>query len=368
MCASLPPSTMDAGLNMFTSVATTSPISAAASRTTRTARLSPAAISAARSTAPPGPITPRCACNCRAIAGTEAIASMQPTLPQGQRTPAPAATLMWPMSPASPSAPRCNSPSLPTMPQPMPLATLMKSRGERSSGRERASPSAIRFTSLSTSTGIARRSRSQSAIGKPSQPGMIGGRTVTPRSKSTGLATPTTRVRLRVVLGAPSASRGPKRWAISPSTACGPAAMSGLNASSASLWRARSVTTRRACVMPMSATSTTPALAFSVSPTEGRPRPAYVVRCSLSNACSSIGCTCSETVERAMPVMRAMSALPMPPCAAINCTSLLWTSNLPIRNEAAESGPRRPGSRRNGSCMCTAPQRAPGNGLRKNVR
>ena len=55
------------------------------------------------------------------------------------------------MSPAAPLAPRWMCPAA-TMPQPMPVPTLMKRKCSRSRQWVQCSPSAMMFTSLSTST------------------------------------------------------------------------------------------------------------------------------------------------------------------------------------------------------------------------
>ena len=78
-------------------------------------------------------------------------------LPHRHGASPPCGACTWPRSPAAPWAPRCSRPSL-MMPAPMPVATLTKtmwsSRAPRSATSPRTrSPSAITFTSLSTSTG-----------------------------------------------------------------------------------------------------------------------------------------------------------------------------------------------------------------------
>jgi hypothetical protein len=87
-----------------------------------------------------------------ASAWPPAIASRQPMFPHRQMTSSLPATRMWPMSPAAPRAPRWMWPSA-TIPQPMPVPTLIRSRCFVSRQCIRCSPRAMMLTSLSTRTG-----------------------------------------------------------------------------------------------------------------------------------------------------------------------------------------------------------------------
>ena len=96
-------------------------------------------------------------------------------LPQVQRRSSSPAARTWPRSPAEPWAPRWSRPPV-MMPAPMPVATLTKSRCSTSGQPSSCSPSAMRLTSLSTSTGrVDVVVRCSAGMSKPSQPGMIGG-------------------------------------------------------------------------------------------------------------------------------------------------------------------------------------------------
>ena len=72
--------------------------------------------------------------------------------PQRQTTSSLLLARMWPMSPAAPRAPRWMWPSA-TIPQPMPVPTLISSRCSVSRQCIQCSPRAMMLTSLSTSTG-----------------------------------------------------------------------------------------------------------------------------------------------------------------------------------------------------------------------
>ena len=78
------------------------------------------------------------------------------------------------MSPAAPCAPRWSRPPLIT-PAPMPVATFTNSRCSTSAYSVACSPSAMMFTSLSTSTGPGSSRLSRPTTSYESQPGMIGG-------------------------------------------------------------------------------------------------------------------------------------------------------------------------------------------------
>ena len=76
-------------------------------------------------------------------------------------------------------------------PAPMPEPTLQKIRSSDSSWRRARSLKASRLTSLSTQVGASNRCSKRRRTSKPFQPGMIGGATGRPLSKSTGPGTPT---------------------------------------------------------------------------------------------------------------------------------------------------------------------------------
>ena len=114
----------------------------------------------------------------RARAPPLATASTQPRLPQRHSASPASGICTWPRSPAVPSAPRWMAPPA-TMPQPIPVATFTNSRSSTVCRQlVQYSPSAMMFTSLSTSTGTpGYRSAKAAGIGTPSHPGMIGGLT-----------------------------------------------------------------------------------------------------------------------------------------------------------------------------------------------
>ena len=136
-------------------------------------------------------------CSARIIADAEATASRHPTLPQRQTTWSLSGTRMWPMSPAAPSAPSCSSPEAPMIPHPIPVDTLMKTKGYWLGGRARASPNAIKLASLLTRTWQPKQSRRTCPTGKASHPGINGGLTGVPVERSTGPGRPTAMVRTR---------------------------------------------------------------------------------------------------------------------------------------------------------------------------
>ena len=120
---------------------------------------------------------------------TLASAARQPTEPQRQtRPPGSALTRMWPMSPAPPSWPAHTRPSS-TMPAPMPVETLRKTRASSSGYSATYSPSAIAFASFSTSTGRSRERWKCPAMSKSCQPDMMGGSLRRPLAGSTGPGT-----------------------------------------------------------------------------------------------------------------------------------------------------------------------------------
>ena len=88
-----------------------------------------------------------------------------------------------------PCAPRCSVPSE-MMPAPMPVATLMNTRSATSRRWACCSPSAMMFTSLSTSTGTANARCTWPGTSYRSHPGMIGGLIARPVECSTGPGRP----------------------------------------------------------------------------------------------------------------------------------------------------------------------------------
>ena len=94
------------------------------------------------------------------------------------------------MSPAAPFAPRWMRPRE-SSPAPMPEPTLQKIRSSDSSWRRARSLKTSRFTSLSTQVGASNRCSKRRRTSKPFHPGMIGGATGRPLSKSTGPGMPT---------------------------------------------------------------------------------------------------------------------------------------------------------------------------------
>ena len=183
---------MTDGLSRLTALASTSPRSRPAWRSAWVAgRLPPRTRS---TTSRPVAAGIPWAASRAATAGPLAMASRQPVLPHRHGASPPCGAWTWPRSPAAPWAPRCSRPSL-MMPAPMPVATLTKtmwsSRAPRSPTSPRTrSPSAITFTSLSTSTGQPRPAPTTPGTSKPSQPGMIGGLVGRPVECSTGPGRP----------------------------------------------------------------------------------------------------------------------------------------------------------------------------------
>ena len=109
-----------------------------------------------------------------------ATASRQPMLPQRQTTSSCAGDPDVPDVAGRALAPRWIRPPA-TMPQPMPVPTLTNSRCSTSRQFAQCSPSAMMFTSLSTSTGrVVALGEASPGPEKPSQPGMIGGATGPP--------------------------------------------------------------------------------------------------------------------------------------------------------------------------------------------
>ena len=146
-------------------MATTSPMCAAASRTSANA-VGSARASRARTSAIVPPVTAGAApvpsdtgaggavaTSRRAMAEAEATASMQPTFPHTHGSSGPPRTRTCPMSPAAPSAPWCSTPSRVIRPPPIPVPTFTNSSGAWSAGSALASPSARRLTSFSRIAG-----------------------------------------------------------------------------------------------------------------------------------------------------------------------------------------------------------------------
>ncbi len=237
----------------------------------------------------------------------DATASTQPAFPHRHTTSSAPGTRMCPMSPAAPSAPRCSVPSASTNPAPMPAPTVTNSTGNCSGGTVRASPSAMRLTSLSTRTGQPSSPPSRSATGKPSQPGMIGGRTAMPRATSTGPGSPTTRTRGRSA-GTFACSSRSANWSTRRFTVrSGPSASGQGKVVSASTRWVRSVTRQRVEKVVRSAMSTTPASPARLSRSAGRPLPPPPASSPCNRPASTRSCTCVWIEDRESPVSRDRS-------------------------------------------------------------
>ena len=188
-------------------------------------------------------------------------------------------------------------------PDPMPVATLTKMRWSTSGQESSRSPSAMMFTSLSTSTGASKLSRNQPGTSKRSQPGMIGGLIGRPVLCSTGPGSPM-----------PIASRSPGARPSCSSSSCaavetqlstasGPSATRMRSLLSAWMRPVRSLTAIRTCEAPTSTPSTTLPLAAIANCEDGRPpvetaSPTGPTRPRFISASMR-----SATVDRARPVI-----------------------------------------------------------------
>ncbi len=179
---------------------------------------------------------------------------------------------MWPISPAAPLAPIYTCPPN-KKPAPIPVPTLIYTMSCMPRAAPKAhSPSAPRSASLSSLTGLPHRACMRSRIGKPSQPGMIGGAVTKPCPSETGPGTPAASTR------SAGSWRPPVRRCRSRtnrSTCCrqasGPRSIGHGLSISPSTWAARSVTTRVRWVAPMSMPISRPACGLRSSITERRP-------------------------------------------------------------------------------------------------
>jgi hypothetical protein len=115
----------------------------------------------------------------RAIAVPLISPSRQPRLPQPHGPP-PGTTTTWPTCPALPCAPSSSRPST-TSPPPTPVETTMARKLEHPAAAPfQPSPSASALASPSTTTGRSSSARRRASSGKPRQPGMFSGDTVSP--------------------------------------------------------------------------------------------------------------------------------------------------------------------------------------------
>ena len=215
-------------------------------------------------------------------------------------------TWMCPRSPAAPCAPRRSSPSL-MIPLPMPVATLTNMRWSTSGNPMACSPSAMMFTSLSTTTSEPSSARTKPGTSNPSHPGMIGGLVGRPVACSTGPGRP---------MPTPASSASPRSAAVSSarpwstthrSTASGPSAMSRSTTSLTSTLAARSATARRTWVAPTSAASTTRAAGLKANCVGGRPPDDIASPAAPTRSLASKASTRWATVERPRPVAAASS-------------------------------------------------------------
>ena len=239
----------------------------------------------------------------RASAGPEASASRQPRLPHWQGTSAPRDTCTWPMSPAVPCAPRWRMPPEMT-PDPMPVATFTKMRWSTSGQESSRSPSAMMFTSLSTSTGASKLSRNQPGTSNRSQPGMIGGLMGRPRAVLDGPGQPDAdREQVAGRRGRAARAARVRRWRPSSAPLRVPRPRGCARCSAAWMRPVRSLTAIRTCEAPTSTPSTTLPLAAIANCDDGRPpvetaSPTGPTRPSFISASMR-----RATVDRARPVI-----------------------------------------------------------------
>ena len=144
----------------------------------------------------------------RAMAEPDTRVSRQPSWPHAQRAP-PGSTITWPISPASPRAPRWSRPWR-TTPAETPVPTARYARSSTSpTTRRRWRPSAAARTSFSTTHGRPKRASRPPPSGRSDQPRLTASVTA-PVSGSTRPGTPTP-------IAAMSSGVAPA-WARAPST------------------------------------------------------------------------------------------------------------------------------------------------------
>ena len=210
------------------------------------------------------------------------------------------------MSPAAPSAPRCTWPPA-TKPDPMPVPIFTNSRKASSLQWAQCSPTAMMFTSLSTSAGTPNQSAKRSPTGCRFQPGMIGGNTGLPVANSTGPGRPTPTPRSSPTSRPALRRRSSKAPFSHGRTTSGPSATAMFSVSWASTPPARSVTATRVCVAPTSPASTTPTSLLNASIVGGRPPVDALSPPGMSRRWARSASTRWATVERDRPVKVARS-------------------------------------------------------------
>ncbi len=262
------------------------------------------------------------------------------------------------MSPAAPSAPRWMRPAT-TIPQPIPVPTLMKSRWSTLAPVRPVLPEGHDVDV------VVHEHRHPVAVGEA-----LGDRIAVPAGHDRRVARPAGRVLDRarhsdpdsahdvVVLGPPPAGRAWNRSSTQSRTVSGPPAIGMSALSSASTVPPRLVTASRECVAPRSAASATPASSLKASIIGGRPPVESLSPSSRSSPWSRSWSSRWAIVDRARPVSAERSARVAPSPSRISCSSVPAPNGCTTLVRSPVTGPV------NQPCFCLSSSRKRANSQR----